>query len=161
MSTPTSQSTQLRQSLGRQHGTGALVLVLVAAGAATIVAAAVVHLYLWGKEDGYRAVPTVGPLFLVQGIAGLLLGPLMLAFRRVVTDAAGAAYMAMSLGALFLSINGGLFGFDETLNAPWVKFSLVDEIIGLVACLAAAVIALGSGSNKPFPAPEIGRTGPM
>ena len=122
-------------------------LVLVAAGAATIVASAVVHLYLWGKEDGYRAVPTVGPLFLIQGIAGLLLGPVVLVFRRVVTDVTGAAYMAMSLGALYLSINGGLFGFDETLNAPWVKFSLVDEIIGLVACLAAAVITLGSGSE--------------
>ena len=148
MSTPTSQSTQLRQSLSRQHGTGALVLVLVAAGAATIVASAVVHLYLWGKADGYRGVPTVGPLFLIQGIVGLLLGPVMLVFRRVVTDAVGAAYMAMSLGALYLSINGGLFGFDETLNAPWVKFSLVDEIIGLVACLAAAVITLGSGSKQ-------------
>ena len=148
MSTPTSQSTQLRQSLSRQHGTSALVLVLVAVGAATIMASAVVHLYLWGKEDGYRAVPTVGALFVIQGISGLLLGPVMLVFRRVVTDAVGAAYMAMSLGALYLSINGGLFGFDETLNAPWVKFSLVDETIGLVACLSAAVITLGSGSKQ-------------
>ena len=123
-------------------------LVLVAAGAATIVASAVVHLYLWGKEDGYRAVPTIGPLFLLQGVAGCLLGPVLLVFRRVITDAVGAAYMASSLGALYLSINGGLFGFDETLNAPWVKFSLVDETIGLVACLAAAVITLGSGSKQ-------------
>lgn len=149
MSTPTGP--QLRQSLGRQHGASALVLVLVAAGAATIVVSAVVHLYLWGKEDGYRAVPTVGPLFLLQGIAGCLLGPAMLLFRRVITDAAGAAYMAMSLGALYLSINGGLFGFDETLNAPWVKFSLVDEIVGLAACLAAAAITVGSASRGTVP----------
>ena len=123
-------------------------LVLVAAGAATIVASAVVHLYLWGKEDGYRAVPTIGPLFLLQGVAGCLLGPVMLVFRRVITDAAGAMYLALSLGALYLSINGGLFGFDETLNAPWVKFSLVDEIVGLAACLAAAAITVGSGSRR-------------
>jgi hypothetical protein len=146
VSTPTGP--QLRQSLGRQHGASVLVLVLVAAGAATIVVSAVVHLYLWGKEDGYRAVPTVGPLFLLQGIAGCVLGPVMLIFRRVISDAAGAVYMAMSLGALYLSINGGLFGFDETLNAPWVKFSLVDEIVGLAACLAAAAITLGSGSTR-------------
>lgn len=139
---------RLRQSLSRQHGTSALVLALIAAGAATVVISAVVHLYLWGKTDGYRAVPTVGPLFLIQGIAGCILGPAMLYFRRVITDAAGAAYMAMSLGALYLSINGGLFGFNETLNAPWVKFSLVDEIVGLVACLAAAAITLGSGSRR-------------
>jgi hypothetical protein len=139
---------QLRQSLGRQHGASALVLVFVAVGAVTIVASAVVHLYLWGKADGYRAVPTIGPLFLLQGVAGCLLGPVMLAFRRVITDAVGAAYLAMSLGALYLSINGGLFGFDETLNAPWVKFSLVDEIVGLVACVAAAAITVGSGSRR-------------
>jgi hypothetical protein len=139
---------QLRQSLGRQHGASALVLVFVAAGAATIVASAVVHLYLWGKEDGYRAVPTIGPLFLIQGIAGCLLGPVMLVVRRVITDAVGAAYMAMSLGALYLSINAGLFGFDETFNAPWVKFSLVDEIVGLAACFAAAAITLGSRSTR-------------
>jgi hypothetical protein len=139
---------QIRQSLSRQHGSGALALVLVAVGAVTIVVSAVVHLYLWGKADGYRAVPTIGPLFLIQGIAGSLLGLAMLVFRRVITDAAGAAYMAMSLGGLYLSINGGLFGFDETLNAPWVKFSLVDEIIGLVACLVAAAVALGSGSTQ-------------
>jgi len=125
-----------------------LVLVLGAAGAATIVASAVVHLYLWGKEDGYRAVPTVGPLFLLQGIAGCLLGPAMIIFRRVITDAVGAVYMAMSLGALYLSINGGIFGFDETLNAPWVKFSLVDEIVGLAACLAAAAITVAKASSR-------------
>ena len=61
---------------------------------------------------------------------------------------AAAAYVALSLGALCLSINGGLFGFNETLNAPWVKFSLVDEIVGLAACLAAAAITLGSGSTR-------------
>ena len=146
MSTP--RGPQLRQSLGRQHGARALVLVLVAAGAATIVVSAVVHLYLWGKEDGYRAVPTIGPLFLLQGIAGCLLGPVMLIFRRVITDAAGAVYMAMSVGALYLTINGGLFGFEDTLDAPWVKFSLVDEVVGLAACLASAVITLGSRSTR-------------
>lgn len=139
---------QFRQSLGRQHGASALVFVLVAAGAVAIVISGVVHLYLWGKKDGYRAVPTIGPSFLIQGIVGCLLGPVMLIVRRVYTDVVGAGYMAMSLGALYLSVHGGLFGFNESLNAPWVKFSLVDEIIGLVVCLAAAVITLGSGTRQ-------------
>lgn len=72
----------------------------------------------------------------------------MLIFRRVVTDLAGASYMALSLGALYLSINGGMFGFNETLNAPWVKFSLLDETIGLAACSAAAAIALGPSRRQ-------------
>jgi hypothetical protein len=150
MSTPTGQRTPpLRHAMGRHHGANVLVLVLVAAGAATIVVSAVVHLYLWGKSDGYRAVPTVGPLFLIQGIVGCLLGPAMLILRRVISTTACAAYMAMSLGGLYLSLHGGLFGYDETLDSEFVKLTLVVEIIGLVASVLAATITLLPGSARP------------
>ena len=132
-----------RQLARRRHGAGVVVLLFVAAGAATIVVSAVVHLYLWGKSDGYRAVPTVGPLFLVQGIVGLLLGAVMLIIRHVVATTAGAVYMAMSIGGLYLSLHGGLFDYQETLDAQYVKLSLVVEIIGLIACLVALAMTLG------------------
>jgi hypothetical protein len=117
-----------------------VVLALVAAGAVTIVVSAVVHLYLWGRSDGYRAVPTVGPLFLIQAIVGCVLGPMMLLARRVFATAAGAIYMAMSIGGLYLSMHGGLFGYQETLDAPYVKLSLVVEVIGLIATIAVAAM---------------------
>ena len=117
-------------------------LTLVAVGAVTIVVSAVVHLYLWGKSDGYRAVPTVGLLFLLQAIAGCILGPAMLVARRVFVSAAGAIFMAMSIGALYLSMHGGLFGYEETLDAPYVRLSLVVEIIGLIATIAVVATEL-------------------
>ena len=131
-----------RQSLTRRHEASTSVLALVAVGAVTIVISAVVHLYLWGKSDGYRAVPTVGPLFLTQGIVGCVLGPALLLVRRVFVTVAGAIYMAMSIGGLYLSMHGGLFGYEETLDAPYVRLSLIVEIIGLLALIVAAALEL-------------------
>ncbi len=123
--------------LGARHRSSPQVLATVAIGAATVVISAIVHLALWGERDGYRAVPTIGPLFLLQGITGCLLGIAIITFRRIAVTAAGALYMAMSLTALIISINGTLFGYPETLGAPYVKVSLVDEAVGLAACLAS------------------------
>ncbi len=117
-------------------------LALVAVGAVTIVVSAVVHLYLWGKSDGYRGVPTVGPLFLLQAVVGCILGPMMLLVRRVFVTAAGAIYLGMSIGGLYLSMHGGLFGYQETLDAPYVQLTLIVEIVGFVAAVAATAMEL-------------------
>jgi hypothetical protein len=130
----------IRQSLTRQHEARTPVLVLVAAGAVTIVVSAVVHLYLWGSHLDYRSAPTVGPLFLIQAIVGCILGPTMLLSRRVFATAAGAIYMAMSIGGLYLSMHGGLFGYQETLDGPFVKLMLVVEVIGLIATIVVAAM---------------------
>jgi hypothetical protein len=139
----------IRQSLTRQHDASTPVLALVAAGAVTIVVSAVVHLYLWGKADGYRAVPTVGPLFLIQAIVGCILGPTILLARRVYATAVGAIYMALSIGGLYLSMHGGLFGYQETLDAPYVKLSLIVEVIGLIATILVAALEF-----RPRPVPS-------
>jgi predicted CDP-diglyceride synthetase/phosphatidate cytidylyltransferase len=135
------QPTLVTRVAGARHRTTALALVLVGIGAVTVVASAVIHLYLWGREDGYRAVPTIGPLFLLQGIVGCVLGVAIIALRRVAVTAVGALYLAMSVGGLLISLHGALFGYPETLDAPYVKLTLTDEIIGLVACLAACALA--------------------
>ena len=113
-------------------------LALVVSGA-TIVASGALHLYLWGRADGYRAVPTIGPLFLAQGAAGLLLGVALVAARRTVVTLAGAVFMALSIGGLVVSVNGELFGYPETLDAPYVKMALGIEIAGLIVCLATCL----------------------
>ena len=43
----------------------------LSAGAVAVASSSLVHLYLWA--DGYRNVATIGPLFLAQGLAGLVL----------------------------------------------------------------------------------------
>lgn len=145
------------RSTGR---TRLVVSALTLFGALTILASGIVHLRLWGQEDGYRAVPTIGPLFLLQGICGCLLAVAIVVLRRPVVTLAGAAYMAASVGGLVVSIRWGLFGYDETLGAPWATFSLLDELLGLVVLLAAFVLAAASrppSTSTQRPSPDDGR----
>jgi hypothetical protein len=132
----------ISRRLAARHGRSVPALVLVVVAAAAIVVSAVVHLHLWGKADGYRNVPTIGPLFVVQGISGCILAVAMLALRRALVTFAGAVYMGMSLGGLLLSIHSELFDYQETLDAPFVKLSIVVEIIGLVAAVAASAVSV-------------------
>jgi hypothetical protein len=46
------------------------------------------------------------------------------------------------MAGLIKSINGGLFGNGETLDAPYVKMSLTIETVGLAAFAAALVLRL-------------------
>jgi hypothetical protein len=131
-----------------RHATEFKALAAVAVGAVAIIISGLIHLYLWDKTDGYRSVPTVGPLFLIQGISGCVLGVAMVATRRVALSAVGGLYNALSLGGLYLSMHGGLFGYDETLDAPYVKTTIVVEAIGLAACVVAGVTFAASRSRS-------------
>ena len=60
-----------------------VVTVMIAGGAVCTVGSGVIHLYLWGKQYGYRDIPTIGPLFLIQGIVAILIGLIVIVSRQV------------------------------------------------------------------------------
>ncbi len=99
---------------------------------------AVIHLHLW--STGYRHIPTIGPLFLLQGVVGLALAAVVVATRRGWASLSGAVFAALTIGGLLLSVNAGLFGFEDSLSAPYATWSLVVESAAVVilgaACLA-------------------------
>ncbi len=111
-------------------------------GAALVAAAALIHLYLWA--DGYRHVATIGPLFLVQGITGLLVAVGLVAWPRVVIAGLGAAFLVATIAGLVISASVGLFGFMDTLDAPWAGTSLVVESAGAVLLVIGALLAVGA-----------------
>jgi hypothetical protein len=121
---------------------------LLVIGAAMVAWSAILHLYLWGKEDGYRNVPTIGHMFLAQGIVGCLLAVAVVVQRRVITALAGAVYMAASIAALYKATHGGLFDFEDTSDAPYVKLSYAIEFIGLAAFAVATVVLFLSRESK-------------
>jgi hypothetical protein len=114
--------------------------VALLAGAAVIAGSALIHLYLWA--DGYRHVTTIGPLFLAQGIAGLVLAALLVAYPRVATAAAGTGYLLATIGGFALSASVGLFGFQDTLDAPWAASALLIELAGVVCLVVGAALPL-------------------
>jgi len=115
-------------------------------GCALLVASAVIHLHLWSGSYGH--IPTVGPLFLFQGVAGLLCAGLLAAFRRVVLMALAAVLMVSTAAGLLLSHYAGLFGYKENLAVPYAGMSLVFEFTG-TAVLACAIL-LCSLSRRPL-----------
>jgi hypothetical protein len=118
----------------------------VAVGAALVATTGAIHLHLWAS--GYRTIPTIGPLFLFQGIAGAVLAVVLVVWRRLATVVAAAGFMIATIGGLLLSVYVGLFGFTDTLSAPFAGMSLAVESAGaVVLAIAAGALVLGRHSR--------------
>lgn len=109
-------------------------------GAGLVWATAALHLRLYAI--GYDSIPTIGWLFLLQGMAGSILGLLILAFRHLLSYLGGAGYMASSIGGFLTSIWFGLFGFRDSFAAPYAGLAMAIEVSGAVVLLVAAALWL-------------------
>lgn len=113
---------------------------ILVAGAALLIASAVIHLHLWAT--GYRHIGTIGPLFFTQGAVGIFLSILIALIRRIFVALLGALFELGTMLGLLLACHGGLFGYQTTLSAPWAKTSLGIEAASMVALLAGGVLAV-------------------
>jgi hypothetical protein len=118
---------------GPDNGPAANLVVVLGAG--LMVWAAVIHLHLW--STGYRHIPTIGPLFLLQGITAIVLAAVLVAFRRVWAALCSFGFVASTIGGFLLSVNVGLFGFQDSWSAPYATMAFGVEVAAL------AVLALG------------------
>jgi predicted lipoprotein with Yx(FWY)xxD motif len=122
-------------------------LALRAAGTGLLIATGAIHLDLY--LTGYRTIPTIGWLFLLQVIAafGLALAVVLLGSR--IAAAFGAMFALATLGGYLLSIWLGLFGFREVRTTA----GIVAGVIEVAAFAALAALALA-------PAPQHAHRGP-
>jgi hypothetical protein len=129
------------------------VLTLTATGAGFLVWSAVIHLMLW--SDGYKDISTIGPLFLVQGIACIVLAVAIVAFRWLALIVAGAVAGVATAVGLLLTASVGLFGYVESLTVPYAVLSLAVEFTAAFVLLAAVcVLALAApvrAAGRPSP----------
>jgi hypothetical protein len=136
----------------------AAVLALAGVGGGFLVWSSVIHLMLWG--DGYSGISVIGPLFLAQGIVGILLGVALVAFRSLALLAAGAVTGVATAVGLLLSVYVGLFGYSESLSVPYATLSLAVEFTAaFVLLLATALLALAAPARaavRPEPVPSYG-----
>jgi hypothetical protein len=129
-----------------------VITVMIAGGAVCTAGSGVIHLYLWGKQYGYRGIPTIGPLFLLQGIVAIVLGLLVVVSRRVLVLVLAGGMLVVSVVALVLAIEVGLFGFKDSWFAPYAWTTFYEEIVGAVLLLVAAgVLAWAGGPGRPGP----------
>lgn len=118
------------------------VSLLAITGAALLAWSSVIHLRLWA--DGYDAIPAIGPLFLAQGIGGIVIALATAVFRRLAVLAAGAVTLAATAAGLLVSVRTGLFGYRESLAVPYAVSSLVIEFTGAAVLVVAAAVLVAA-----------------
>jgi hypothetical protein len=124
-----------------------VVTVMIAGGAVCTVGSGVIHLYLWGKQYGYRDVPTIGPLFLIQGITAILIGLIVIVSRQVGVLLVAVGLMVTSVICLVVAVEVGMFGFKDSWLAPYAWTTLYEEIAGGILLLAAVGALCFSGKE--------------
>jgi hypothetical protein len=116
-------------------------LVLIAA-AATVAVSAAVHLHLW--SSGYRHLPTVGPLFLLQAVAGFILSAVLILTRRVWVAVLSFGLICATIAGFFMAVYGGLFGFRDSWSAPFAGMAFVYEVVsGVLLVLGSTLCVIG------------------
>ena len=109
------------------------------AGALLLAVSASIHLDLY--LTGYRSIPTIGWLFLLQVIVGYVLTIAALVTRTWVAAAASAVFALTTLSAYLLAVWIGLFGFKEVRTRAGIAAGLIE--VAAFAVLALAAIAAG------------------
>lgn len=129
-----------RTAAGTKRGRGrrAVVNLTMAVGAGFGAWSAAIHLDLW--QQGYRSVPTIGWLFLLQAVLGFALAAVVLLTRRVLAALSAAIFLASTAGGLVFSVEWGLFGFRDSFGAPFAAESLAVEAAGAATLAMAALL---------------------
>jgi predicted lipoprotein with Yx(FWY)xxD motif len=122
---------------GQREGSRLLLRVI---GAGLLIATAAIHLDLY--LTGYRNIPTIGWLFLLQIIAAFALGGLVLATRSRLVAALGAGFALSTLGGYLLTVQFGLFGFREIRTTAGI-------VAGIIEVLAFAALAYLAATPNP------------
>ena len=116
-----------------------LQLRLRVAGALLLAVSAGIHLDLY--LTGYRSIPTIGWLFLLQVIVGFALAAAALVTRSWLAAAACAVFALSTLSAYLVAVWIGLFGFKEVRTRAGIAAGLIE--VAAFAVLALAAIAAG------------------
>jgi hypothetical protein len=112
---------------------------LIWVGSLFVLGSSIIHFHLW-DSFAYRALPTIGPLFLMQAIAGAVLAVVTSIFRKLLLVLAETGFAFATAGGLIISVNFGLFGWKDTMSAPYAGLALAVEFTAGALLLAASAI---------------------
>jgi len=113
------------------------------AGAGLLFTTGAIHLDLY--LTGYRSIPTIGTLFLLQEVVAFGLGVIILVTGSRLASAVGAGFALSTLVGYLVSLRIGLFGFREVPTVAGV----VSGVIELAAFAVLATFAFEPGVNRP------------
>jgi len=129
-------------------GTGTASQVLRGLVATCVLLSAVIHLDLW--DGGMRRLAVIGPSFLVNAVAGVVIGLAVLIVARPVPLLLAVGFGLATLGAFVVStLPSGLFGVHETWTWAPALLAAVSEIGAVVLGAAALVVERRAAQRSP------------
>jgi len=129
------------------------------AGAVAIVVVGAVHLQQYLGD--YQAIPTIGPLFLLNAVgAGVIALGLLLPIERwlgarrgeIAVGLVAVGGVAIALGALiglYIAETSTLFGFSEGTLETVMWVAIVSEAAAVVLLAPVAIVNLARASSGP------------
>jgi predicted lipoprotein with Yx(FWY)xxD motif len=117
-----------------------------------LIATGAIHLDLY--QTGYRTIPTIGWLFLLQVITAFVLGAAVLVLGSRLAAAAGAGFALATLGGYLLSIWVGLLGFREVRTTAGIVAGVIE--VAAFAVLAALALTPATARQAARGTPRAG-----
>jgi hypothetical protein len=102
--------------------------------AIAVLVSAYVHLKLW--LDGFRDLHVVGPAFLLNAVAGVVIAVGLVWWRHWLPPLLAAGFGLSTLGAFITSATVGLYGVHEHWVGGYVWAAAVSEVLALAGGLA-------------------------
>jgi predicted lipoprotein with Yx(FWY)xxD motif len=130
----------LTRANGNKPGSNWRWLALRVIGAGLLFATGAIHLDLY--LTGYRTIPTIGWLFLLQVITAFGLGAVVLVSSSRLVAAAGGGLAIATLGGYLVSLHISLFGFREVRTTAGIVAGVIE--VATFAALAAVVLRPGA-----------------
>jgi predicted lipoprotein with Yx(FWY)xxD motif len=125
-----------------RRGVALVPLGLRVGGSGLLFATGALHLDLY--LTGYRSIPTIAGLFLLQVITAFALGAVVLATGSRLAAAAGAGFVLSTLGGYLITLVVGLFGFREIRT----EAGIVAGVFEVAAFAMLGVLALTPGAER-------------
>ena len=109
-------------------------MILRKVAALAVLTSVAIHGWLW--LDGMRDVHVIGPAFLVNVVAGIVIAALLVRWRHWLPACLTACFGLATLGAFTLASTIGLFGTHEKWQGVYVFVAASAELVAIVLGLA-------------------------
>ncbi|MEV4313578.1 hypothetical protein [Actinocrispum sp. NPDC049592] len=103
--------------------------------AAALLGSAGIHLWLWNGTAG-----TLGALFLLNAIGGLVIAIAVLAWRHWLPGLAAFGFGVLTLGAYTLSATVGFMGVHDGFNSQPEYWGVITEAVCIIGGIALIVM---------------------
>jgi hypothetical protein len=101
-----------------------------------VLVSAAVHLRLW--STGVRHEHVVGPAFMVNVIAGVVIAVLLVGWRHWVPLFLAVGFGVCTFAAFVVSATAGLYGVHEHWTGSYVWIAAISEVVAVLSALLAA-----------------------